>query len=230
MVIASATVSRAPLAVEILHGLPHPYPIETRARSAGALPPTPPRLPRSTRGGASPRPGGRFADAAPAGAPSAQCTMGRAIPGLGLLCCQYDSGWPLSRATSMARAARWRPPPRKPGSSRAAQRSSSIGSSRAVQASSERRLRRVQVRLGKEAVGERAHIQPGAAHDHGQLPPAANVGQPTHRVTGKVTRAVAAAGIDQVAHRDGGAGLVPSGWVWRFRCPGGGRPDGNRRR
>src|SRR2546430_6050820 len=51
--------------------------------------------------------------------------QGRNAPDSRATCCHQESARPVSNATSTARAARWRPPPGKRGSSRPAQRASS---------------------------------------------------------------------------------------------------------
>ena len=98
------------------------------------------------------------------------------------------AGGPVSSATSIARAARCRPPPRNPGSSRLAQRSSSSGSSRAVTRIQRAAPRRIESGFAKQPLGQRPDVEAGATHHHRQLPPAPDLLEPARRHRGRSGR------------------------------------------
>ena len=95
----------------------------------------------------------------------------RCVPSPRARLCHSSSGCPVSSAISMAREARCRPPPAKPGSSRAAQRTSSGGDSRATQCSSVAAPLRIERRLDEQPFGQRPDVETGAAHHDRQLVP-----------------------------------------------------------
>ena len=104
-----------PLPVQVLHRLADPDPVESRRVRRGALRPAP----RHLLDQAAPHHLLR-----PPRDPLVQHRPGHgehnvprvdACPRARAACCQCESGCPVSSATSMARAARWRPPPAKAG-------------------------------------------------------------------------------------------------------------------
>ena len=137
----------------------------------------------------------------------------------------------VSSATSMARAARCRPPPRKPGSSRAGpaeqlERLEPRGAR--VERPPPRGIeRRLAERAPPPARGRRAPCR--------RPPPAAGRGRGSSASQRTASRAKWPAlyrvpGIDQVEPVVRRPARAPSGSAWRCRCRAGGRPGASRPR